>query len=144
MRSDIAANPSNLALATLNLSNAAAGDPVLAVGDGSGGLRLAAAANSTMSFGAAGDMAAMNTTVGNYASLFAGQLGNDAAAADTASTNAQAVQTEANTRLQSVEGVNLDQELIDLTTYQQAYSASARLITATQDMFTTLMNMVGA
>ena len=83
------------------------------------------------------------TTIGNYASLFAGQLGNDAAAADTASTNAQAVQTEADTRLQSIEGVNLDQELIDLTTYQQAYSASARLITATKDMFTVLMNMVG-
>ena len=38
-------------------------------------------------------------------------------------------------------GVNLDQELVNLTTYQQAYSASARLITATQDMFTALMNI---
>ena len=143
IRSDIKANPSNLALASLNLSAAAAGNPVLAAGDGSGGLKLAAAANTTLNFGAAGDMAAMTTTIGNYASLFAGQLGNDAAAADTASTNAQAVQAEADTRLQSIEGVNLDQELIDLTTYQQAYSASARLITATKDMFTVLMNMVG-
>lgn len=141
VRSDIKANPSALALATLNLSAAAAGNPVLSAGDGSGGLKLAAAANTTLNFGAAGDMAAITTTIGNYASLFAGQLGNDAAAADTASTNAQAVQSEADTRLQSIEGVNLDQELIDLTTYQQAYSASARLITATKDMFNVLMNM---
>ena len=53
------------------------------------------------------------------------------------------MQTEANSRLQSVTGVNLDQELVNLTTYQQAYSASARLVTASQDMFTALLNMVG-
>ena len=29
--------------------------------------------------------------------------------------------------------------MISLTTYQQAYSASARLISATQDMFSALM-----
>ena len=35
----------------------------------------------------------------------------------------------------------MDQELINLTTYQQAYSASARLVTATNAMFTALQNM---
>jgi flagellar hook-associated protein 1 FlgK len=143
VRSDIEANPSLLSLASLNLAAAAAGQPALAVGDGSGGLKLASAAASTVAFGQAGDMAAINTTVSRYASLFGGQLGNDAAAASTANSNAQAVQTEADTRRSSVEGVNLDQELVNLTTYQQAYSASARLITAAQDMFSTLMNMVG-
>jgi flagellar hook-associated protein 1 FlgK len=143
VRSDIQANPSLLALGALNLTAAASGDPALSVGDGSGGLKLAAAASSTVSFGAAGDMAAINTTVSRYASLLGGQLGNDAAAAATASTNAQAVQTEADTRRQSVEGVSLDQELVNLTTYQQAYSASARLITATQQMFSTLIGMLG-
>jgi flagellar hook-associated protein FlgK len=33
---------------------------------------------------------------------------------------------------------------VNLTTYQQAYNASARLVTASQDMFNTLLNMVGA
>jgi flagellar hook-associated protein 1 FlgK len=37
--------------------------------------------------------------------------------------------------------VNIDQEMISLTTYQQAYSASARLIQAAQDMFTALMGI---
>lgn len=143
VRSDIAANPSNLALATLNLSAAANNEPVLSPGDGSGGLLLAQAANATVNFGAAGGMSAMSTTISQYADQFGGALGDSAAAATTANTNAQSVQTEANTRLQSVEGVNLDQELVNLTTYQQAYNASARLVTATQDMFTTLMNMVG-
>lgn len=143
VRSDIQADPTLLSLATVNLSAASSGQPVLSAGDGSGGLKLAAAGSANVSFGAAGGMSAMSTTVSRYAALFGGQLGNAAAAASTANTNAQAVQTEADTRRQSVEGVNLDQELVNLTTYQQAYNASARLVTATKDMFTTLLNMVG-
>ena len=53
------------------------------------------------------------------------------------------MQSEAETQRQSVEGVNLDQELVNLTTYQQAFSASARLVTATQDMFSALLTMLG-
>lgn len=142
VRSDIQANPSALALATLNLS-AGAGQPVLTVGDGSGGLLLAAAAGTTQSFDAAGTSAATATTVTRYSAQFAGSLANAATAASQASTNATAVQNEAETQRQSVEGVNLDQELVNLTTYQQAFSASARLVTATQDLFSTLLTMLG-
>ncbi|MGZ6019674.1 MAG: flagellar basal body rod C-terminal domain-containing protein, partial [Phenylobacterium sp.] len=41
--------------------------------------------------------------------------------------------------LQSVEGVNIDQELVNLTTFQQAYSANARMIQATKDVFDALI-----
>ena len=94
-----------------------------------------------LSFAAAGISAATTTNVTKYAAQFAGALGAAAASADSAKTNAAAVQTEANARRQSVEGVNMDQELINLTTYQQAYSASARLVTATNAMFNALQNM---
>jgi flagellar hook-associated protein 1 len=40
------------------------------------------------------------------------------------------------------EGVNLDEELVLMTTYQQAFNASARLIQAAKDMYDTLMGMV--
>jgi flagellar hook-associated protein 1 FlgK len=142
VRSDIAANPSNIAFATLNLA-APAGSPVLAIGDGSGAALAAQAGTTTMKFDAAGGMAATSTTVNQYAAQLAGALGDQAAAASQASTNATAVQTEASSRLASVQGVNLDTELVNLTTYQQAYNASARLVTASQDMFTALLNMVG-
>lgn len=142
VRSDIEANPAKVAFATLNLG-AAAGQPVLALGDGSGALRLAQSGAATMTFAAAGGLATTTTTISQYASKFAGVLGGQASAAAQASTNAQSVKTQADTRRQSVEGVNLDQELVSLTTYQQAYNASARLITASQDMFTALLNMVG-
>ncbi|MDR3509638.1 MAG: flagellar hook-associated protein FlgK [Caulobacteraceae bacterium] len=142
VRSDIAAQPSKLAFAQLDLT-AAAGQPVLSSGDGSGALALSKAGDTVMSFSAAGSIGAISTTVSQYASQLAGSLGTQASGASTAKTNAQAVQKEAESRRQSVEGVNLDQELVSLTTYQQAYSASARLVTATKDMFTALLNMVG-
>jgi flagellar hook-associated protein 1 FlgK len=141
VRADIAADPTKLQTATLNLASGTTW-AALAPGDGSGALALSKAGQATTSFDAAGGLAAINTTVTQYAALLGGTLGNQAAAATQANTSATAVQTEADARRQSVEGVSLDQELVNLTTYQQAYSASARLVTANQDMFTALLNMV--
>ncbi|HWA60899.1 MAG TPA: flagellar basal body rod C-terminal domain-containing protein, partial [Caulobacteraceae bacterium] len=140
IRADIAQNPAYLALAQLNLG-AAAGQPVLALGDNSGALQLAKAGDASMSFAAAGDFAASTASVTQYASQFGGALGRKAASADDAKTAAEAVKTEADNRRQSAEGVNLDEELVNLTTYQQAYSASARLIQAAKDMYDTLLAM---
>ena len=39
--------------------------------------------------------------------------------------------------------VNLDEERVKLMTYQQAYSASGRLVQAASDMFSTLLTMMG-
>jgi flagellar hook-associated protein 1 FlgK len=41
-----------------------------------------------------------------------------------------------------VEGVNIDEELVRLTTYQQAFNASARMIQASKDLFDILSNIV--
>jgi flagellar hook-associated protein 1 FlgK len=44
-------------------------------------------------------------------------------------------------RLQSETGVNLDEELSNLTIYQNAYAASARVISIVQTMYDALMNI---
>ena len=49
---------------------------------------------------------------------------------------------EATARRASVEGVNLDEELIAMTTYQQAFNASARIVQASKDLYDTLLGMV--
>jgi len=41
--------------------------------------------------------------------------------------------------LASIIGVNLDEEAARLVQYQQAYSASARIITTSQELFATLL-----
>ena len=50
--------------------------------------------------------------------------------------------TEATARRQAVEGVNLDEELVNMTTYQQAFSASARMIQAAKDLYDVLLALV--
>ena len=81
-------------------------------------------------------------TLADYAAQFGGSIGRDAATADDQKTSAAAVQTEADTRRQSVEGVNIDEELVALTTYQQAYNANARMIQAAKDLFDILANLI--
>ena len=142
VRSDVAANPLRLALASLDLTQAGAGKPVLALGDGSGAQSLAQAGESLAGFDAAGGLAASTMTVSRYASELAGSIARKADTATSRQTIAAAVASEADTRRSSAEGVNLDQELISMTTYQQAFSASARLVQAGKDMYDVLLTMV--
>ncbi len=143
VRSDIAANPALLQTSAVTLG-ATAGTSVLASGDTSGADAFATAGQTSLAFAAAGEAAAVTTTLSGYASDLSGDIASKAAAADTAATSASAVATETQTRLNSAEGVNVDQEMISLTTYQQAYNASARLIQATSSMFTTLMSITSS
>ncbi|MGA9659904.1 MAG: flagellar hook-associated protein FlgK [Asticcacaulis sp.] len=131
----------NLALAHVNL-NTAGGLSALSVGDGSGGLALAAVASNTVNFNKTGLNAGGQSTLQRYGSDLAGQIGNLAANAKTNMQSNQALLTEATSRRSAYEGVNLDEELINLTTYQQAYSAAGRLVQAAKDMYDILLNMV--
>jgi flagellar hook-associated protein 1 FlgK len=49
--------------------------------------------------------------------------------------------TEANQRVSSYSGVNLDEELTALTTYQQAYAAGARIMTVVDQLYQTLLGI---
>ena len=106
VRSDIAANPGYLQTATLNLG-AAAGQAALLIGDGSGANALANAGATQVGFAAAGGLAAVTMSATQYGAQLGGSIGDQAAAASTANTEATAVQTEANSQLQSVEGVKI-------------------------------------
>lgn len=44
---------------------------------------------------------------------------------------------------QSQAGVNIDEEMINMTSFQQAYSASARYMTSIDSMLDTLVNHTG-
>jgi flagellar hook-associated protein 1 FlgK len=134
-------NPTKLAFGQLDLS-VAAGTPAIRPGDGRGALALSQAGDISTMFQAAGALGQVAMTVSHYGAEFAGAIGRDAAAATTRSQSAAAVQTEATARRQSVEGVNLDEELVRLTTYQQAFNASARMIQASKDLFDVLLGMI--
>ena len=140
VRSDIAADPAQLSLAKLD-ATVVAGGKALATGDTRGADALARSGLSTMRFDAAGSLGSVQSSLTDYAAALSGSVARSASAATNAQTNAEALATEANARRSEVEGVNLDQELVSLTTYQQAYNASARLIQAAKDMYDVLLNM---
>jgi flagellar hook-associated protein 1 FlgK len=135
------ANPAKLPFAKLDLT-AAAGTPALAVGDGRGALALAKAGDTIASFANAGDTAGTKKSVLSYGADFSGNIARKANSATSRKEAADSVKTEVDAQRQSQEGVNLDEELVNLTTYQQAFNASARLIQATKDMFDILTQIV--
>jgi flagellar hook-associated protein 1 FlgK len=120
----------------------AAGKPAVTAGDGRGARLLAEAGDLTTTFSAAGSLGSVTMTLTRYAAEFGGSIGREAEAADTRRSASEAVSNEAMARRQAVEGVNVDEELVRLTTYQQAFNASARMIQAAKELFDVLTNMI--
>lgn len=141
VRNDIAGNSGAIAFAHLNLG-AAAGATALSAQDNSGALALGNAGQTNTRFNAAGGSPPGNMSVSQYGAQLSGFIGQRAATAEDNQSSAEAVAKEAVSRRSSVEGVNLDQELVQLTTYQQSYAASARLISAVKDMYDVLLNII--
>ena len=137
----VASDPSKLAFAKLDL-NVAAGAPSLRPGDARGALALAASGDVSTTFGSASGLSTVSMTVARYASEFSGSIARNAADAQSRKDSAEAVRAEADARRQSAESVNLDEELVNLTTYQQAFNASARVIQATKELFDVLTNLI--
>ena len=68
--------------------------------------------------------------------------GAQAAQVNSAQTAQSAVNSQAQTNLQSVSGVNLDQEAANLLQWQQAYQASAQALSVANTLFTSLLDSV--
>lgn len=136
----IVANSSLLATARPDLS-AAIGSRVIETGDNTGAAALAAARDTTRAFSAAGALGAQTATLATYASRLGGEAGRMASDAQNAADGAEAVANAANNRRSDVEGVNLDDELMKMTVYQNSYAAAARVIQAASDMLDVLMSI---
>ena len=142
IRSDIDANPGRLSVGRIDLTGATLGDIVTGAGDGSGASALQAAGSTNLAFAAAGGFSATTTTVVNFAGRVAGDMGRRANNAERIAESAEAIKTEAHDRRTSAEGVNIEEELVKLTTFQQSFNAASRLILAAKEMSDTLINMV--
>jgi flagellar hook-associated protein 1 FlgK len=68
-------------------------------------------------------------------------LGNALSNANNQATNQTSVASMLSTQRASVSGVNLDEEMTNMMKYQQAYQASAQLVTTINAMMTTINAM---
>jgi flagellar hook-associated protein 1 FlgK len=71
-------------------------------------------------------------------------IGAQAQQVNTAQTAQSAVNTQAQTNVSSVTGVNLDEEAANLLQWQQAYQASAQALTVANGLFSSLLDAVKA
>lgn len=142
VREPMASNPSRLALAQLDLPSATPGAFVLGAADNRGALALANAENEVFAFGPAGFFGAVTTSIGNYAATLLADAGQRAALSETSAADLGALRQDVENRRSGIEGVNLDEELANMMTYQQAYNAGARLIKTAQELMDALLSVV--
>ncbi len=80
--------------------------------------------------------------LGGFATALVGSMSQTTSAVSTALTSAQALQTGLQARLSSSSGVSIDTEMSNMIELQNAYGANAKIITAVQSMWATLLQMV--
>ena len=142
VNSAIAASPSLLAFAKPQIAvSSVAGDAIVGHGDNSGAVALQNVGSATQSFSKAGGMAAEAASLSDYGAAFYQDVATRGATATTNQTAQSDRLQEAQTRLSATSGVNLDEELTHMMTYQQAYSAGARMLTVVQQLFDTLLQI---
>ncbi len=113
------------------------------IGDNSVIKALANLGIQEVSFAAAGGLGQTKIPIGAYAGQIIGAAATNANASKTLKDNAQTLLDGYNQRSDSISGVNLDEELANTVIYQNAYSASARIITVVNAMFDTLLQAAG-
>lgn len=84
----------------------------------------------------------MNGNTGTFQDVYSGmvsEIGAKTANADVAMQSASILKDQSFARIQSVSGVNMDEEAANLLMYQQYYSAAARVITVANEIFNSIL-----
>ncbi len=84
-----------------------------------------------------------NETFGGYYDRIVSELATKVARVKNVSEDTKAFLNQLEDKWQSISGVNLDEEMTNLIKFQRAYEASARFITAVDEMINTVVNRMG-
>ncbi|MDX1974758.1 MAG: flagellar hook-associated protein FlgK [Rickettsiales bacterium] len=131
--------PSNVSLGTLTASGSIPYAYERNVGDNSIALQLADIGNTKIIFTATGGLGQTTRTLADYVGQIIGLVSTFTNTAEAESDNALSLLEGYQKQASSVSGVNLDEELANTVIYQNAYAASARVITVTNELFSTLL-----
>ena len=120
--------------ANIALDDGVADDPnkIAAASDGSSGGGTVASEIADLK-----ETGSANTIYNNFVTT----VGTDTSVASTQLSAHNLTVTQYQSQEQSISGVSLDEELTNMIKFQQAYSASAKVLTAMDSMLTTLMNI---
>lgn len=116
-------------------------------GDGSLATLISSLKNASMQFTnpspSAGPTATTTTgTLDNYLTSVVGQLGLQGQEANNNVNTQQGLVQQLDNQRQSISGVSIDEEMTKMIRYQQAYNASAKMVSAVNGMLNALMSNV--
>lgn len=148
IRQDIITNPNLLSVGGLSRSPQPGGadpDPLysyeMGIASNQIAERFAAMRTTSVNFDAAGTLPAFSNSLSDYTAEIYAFIGAAYNAADNDMKQQDILEKSYDERLSSVSGVNLDEELANTVLFQNAYSASARIITVVSTLFDTLLNI---
>ncbi|WP_207186490.1 FlgK family flagellar hook-associated protein, partial [Rhodobaculum claviforme] len=146
VRSDIKQDSANLSYgsATQYPSPApATNPPAVYAGDNTVAQAMADSFEDRSTIAASGgNLRNVNTTMSGYAADLLSFQASETSRTDTARDFQQTMYDELKFRSDSKSGVNIDEELSNMLVFEQAYNASARVISTVQQMFDTLDRMM--
>ena len=87
-------------------------------------------------------MSGNTATFSDYYSTLVRDVGNEVLKADSYHTHQSEMLTQLNNYRESISGVSLDEEMINLLKFQNAYAAAAKLVTASDEMIKTVIQMI--
>jgi len=87
-------------------------------------------------------MSGNTATFGSYYSALVGKIGSDVQSSDFNHDHQSTMMLNLENYRQEVSGVSLDEEMINLVKFQQAYSSAAKLISTADEMMDTLMGII--
>ena len=103
--------------------------------------RLRASAHTLK--GAAGNLSATTGSLAEYSANVVSDIANNGSIADQFSKDRTAFASALQARITDLSGVNMDEELAAMLIYQNAFAASARIITTVREMFDVLLEAAG-
>jgi flagellar hook-associated protein FlgK len=148
VESRMRSNPSLISTGTLQLSNQPVdpdADPLYTYerfsGDNSVAQNLAGLGLDLITFSSAGGLPEVNLSFNGYASEMLGFMTTTAISARANLNNDEILLKGYTERADAISGVNLDEELANTIIYQNAYTASARVIRITDELFDALLQL---
>ena len=145
VRSDINTTPSLVVRgsAQWDATLGAAGEYFISEGDGNIMASLVEKLHQSINFDAAGDLGDSTLPLIQYASSIISRNTSQANSMEGLLENKQFLTDSLQYKSDSVRGVNLDEEMSNLILFEQAYSASARVISVIQSMLDSLERAIG-
>ena len=132
----------NMALSSTVLNNTdkiAAG--LSGTGDGQNALNISNLQNSLVFSSGAFTPGAGNSTFDDFYNSLVSGLGSGSLSSQSILKQQEGVMLQLNSQRESISGVSLDEEMVNLIKFQQAYAASARMITVIEEMFDVLQRI---